>query len=192
MELIPGQYEPTQLSKVVYGRGSIQRLPELLDSLKARKAFIVTGSSLQHKTPVIKEIETMLGDKHVKTFSKIGQHAPIQAIREAVDEAKSAGVDVFISVGGGSPIDSVKGILYHHFQYSEGSHYPFVAERFRRVVSSSYRCSYYPVCRRYNLTFNQAIGEKQHKLPDTRLMKVIKLPLHTQIWLHESLSMTEM
>jgi 3-oxoacid CoA-transferase len=103
-----GQYEPTPLAKVVYGRGSIQRLPELLDSLKVHKAFIVTGSSLQTKTPVIKDIEAILGDKHIKTFSKIGQHAPIQQIREAATEAKDAGVDIFISVGGGSPIDSVK------------------------------------------------------------------------------------
>jgi 3-oxoacid CoA-transferase len=109
--LITGQYEPTPLQKVVYGRGSIQRLPELLDSLKASKAYIVTGSSLHTKTPVIKEIEDILGERHVKTFSKIGQHAPIQAIREAADEATKAGVDVFISVGGGSPIDSVKGVF---------------------------------------------------------------------------------
>jgi 3-oxoacid CoA-transferase len=93
---------------MVYGQGSIQRLPELLDSLKVHKAFIVTGSSLHTKTPVIKDIEAILGDKHIKTFSKIGQHAPIQQIREAAAEAKEAGVDVFISVGGGSPIDSVK------------------------------------------------------------------------------------
>ena len=105
-----GKYEPTPLTKVVYGRGSIQQLPGLLDSLKAKKAYKVTGSSLRHKTPVIKEIETILADKHVKTFSKIGQHAPIQAIREAAEEAKYRGVDAFISVGGGSPIDSVKGI----------------------------------------------------------------------------------
>jgi len=97
------------LGKVVYGRGSIQQLPELLNSLNASKAFIVTGSSLQNKTPVINEIEGILGGKHVKTFSKIAQHAPIQAIKEAAEEAKKAGVDVFISVGGGSPIDSVKG-----------------------------------------------------------------------------------
>jgi phosphoribosylcarboxyaminoimidazole (NCAIR) mutase len=111
IDVIPGQYEPTNLSKVVYGRGSIQRLPELLASLNAKKAFVVTGSSLQNKTPVIKEIEAILGDKHVKTFSKISQHAPIQAIREAAEEAKKGEVDVFISVGGGSPIDSTKGAL---------------------------------------------------------------------------------
>ena len=97
---------------MVYGRGSVKRLPELLDSLNAKKAFIVTGSSLQTKTPVIKNIENLLGDKHIKTFSHISQHAPIQAIKDAAEEAKQAGVDVFISVGGGSPIDSVKGMSF--------------------------------------------------------------------------------
>lgn len=90
----------------------MKRLPELLDSLNAKKAFIVTGSSLQTKTPVIKNIENLLGDKHIKTFSHISQHAPIQAIKDAAEEAKQAGVDVFISVGGGSPIDSVKGMSF--------------------------------------------------------------------------------
>jgi len=60
---------------------------------------------------VIKQIESILGDKHVQTFSKIAQHAPVQAIKEAAEQAKSTGVDVFISVGGGSPIDSVKGFF---------------------------------------------------------------------------------
>ena len=108
--LMSGQFETTPLAKMVYGRGSIARLPELMDFLDAKKAYIVTGSSLHTKTPVIGEIEKILGERHVQTFSKIGQHAPVAAIRQAAAEAKKAGVDVFISVGGGSPIDSVKGI----------------------------------------------------------------------------------
>jgi alcohol dehydrogenase YqhD (iron-dependent ADH family) len=146
MDLI-GEYEPTPLAKVVYGRGSIQRLPELLESLKATKAFIVTGSSLQNKTPVIEEIESILGDKHVKTFSKIAQHAPIRAIREAAEEAKIADVDVFISVGGGSPIDSTKGVSYSDY-FINCSNYTFLAERFRSIPSS-YCCSYHSFRCRY-------------------------------------------
>jgi alcohol dehydrogenase class IV len=106
---ISGEYIPTPLSKVLYGRGTIQSLPALLSELNAKKAFIVTGSSLHSKTPVIKQIEQILGDKFGRTYSKIAQHAPVQAIKEAVEDAKKTGVDVFISVGGGSPIDSVKG-----------------------------------------------------------------------------------
>ena len=108
---ISGQYIPTPLQKVVYGRGVIQSLPSLLSELGCNKAFIVTGTSLQSKTPVIKQIEAILGDKCVRTYSKIAQHAPVSAIKEAVEDAKQCGVDVFISVGGGSPIDSVKGIF---------------------------------------------------------------------------------
>jgi alcohol dehydrogenase class IV len=108
---ISGQYIPTPLQKVVYGRGVIQSLPSLLSELGCNKAFIVTGTSLQSKTPVIKQIEGILGDKCVRTYSKIAQHAPVSAIKEAVEDAKQCGVDVFISVGGGSPIDSVKGIF---------------------------------------------------------------------------------
>lgn len=104
-----GEYRPTGLERMIYGRGSIEQLPSILNDLKVCKAFIVTGNSLYTKTPVIKHIEALLGDKHIKTFSKISQHAPVKAIREAAQEAKEEGVDVFISVGGGSPIDSVKG-----------------------------------------------------------------------------------
>jgi len=96
---------------VLYGRGTISQLPGLLDSLNLHRAFIVTGNSLRNKTPVISDIENLLGGKHVGTFSRIGQHAPIAGIREAVEEAKLRGVDVFVSVGGGSPIDSTKGII---------------------------------------------------------------------------------
>ena len=118
-DVMIGEYEPTPLAKVVYGRGSIQQLPGLLDSLKAKRAFIVTGTSLQQKTLVIKKVESILGDKHIKTFSKIAQHAPFQAIRDAAREAMEAGVDAFISVGGGSPIDSVKGTTSIQFELIE-------------------------------------------------------------------------
>jgi alcohol dehydrogenase class IV len=96
---------------------------------------------------VIKEIEGILGTKHVKTFSKIAQHAPIQAIREAAEEAKKSGVDVFISVGGGSPIDSVKGTM--PFEEANCSDCTFFTKGFGRGVSSSHCHSYNSICRRH-------------------------------------------
>jgi alcohol dehydrogenase class IV len=164
---------------VVYGRGSIQRLPELLQSLKASKAFIVTGSSLQTKTPVIKEIEGILGDKHIKTYSKIAQHAPISAIREAAEDAKRAGVDVFISVGGGSPIDSVKGNQSIQFT-SNSSDCSYIAERTWRGLSSSYRYSHNSLCCRY-IPLNVA-NEKPRNWRDIQMNKAIKLAYNILIY----------
>ena len=181
--LISGHYEPTSLSKVVYGRGSIQKLPSLLDSLNAKKAYIVTGSSLQSKTPIIQEIEEVLGDKHVKTFSKIGQHAPINAIREAAEESKGDQVDVFISVGGGSPIDSVKGIrklpdwsymlaIIHILQKDSGGYFlPHIAIPTTLSVAGS------------PSILKPSLNEKPHKLQDTHRIRDTKLQLHIHPWL---------
>ena len=54
--------------------------------------------------------------KRARIFSKLSKlkssSSPIGAIREATDLVKSAGADVLISIGGGSPIDSAKAIVY--------------------------------------------------------------------------------
>jgi len=55
--------------------GTINRLPEVISKLGGSKAIIITGQSLSTKTPVIKEIEKLLGDLHVGTFNSIQQHA---------------------------------------------------------------------------------------------------------------------
>ena len=110
---------------------------------------------------MIKDIERILGKKHVKTFSKIAQHAPIQAIREAAEEAKKAGVDVFISVGGGSPIDSVKG-NYIPLEEANCSDYSLVTKGFGRGLSSSYRDPYNSICRRHIRHLTMRLTTRNH------------------------------
>jgi alcohol dehydrogenase class IV len=96
-----------------YGAGAIsQHLLECLPNEKS-KAFIITGQSLATKTPLIKQVEELLGSRHAGTFSKIGEHAPVAQLDEATKIVESDGsVDTVISVGGGSPIDSAKAISY--------------------------------------------------------------------------------
>lgn len=116
---LSGLWEPTQLSKLHYGSGSVKQ--HLLDCLpkKSSKAFIITGSSLATKTPLVKQVEEILGSKHAGTFSKIGQHAPVAQLDEATEIVKNdESVDTVISIGGGSPIDSAKAISYRRHDQS--------------------------------------------------------------------------
>jgi len=55
--------------------GTIKRLPEVVSKLGGSKAIIITGQSLSTKTPVIKDVEKILGKHHVGTFNSIQQHA---------------------------------------------------------------------------------------------------------------------
>ncbi|KAI5366508.1 Putative alcohol dehydrogenase, iron-type/glycerol dehydrogenase GldA [Septoria linicola] len=110
---LKGLWKPTHLQRLHYGSNSVQEyLLECLPNEKS-KAFILTGNSLATKTPLIKQIEELLGNKHAATFSKIGQHAPIKQLDEATELVlNDPTIDTIISVGGGSPIDSAKAISY--------------------------------------------------------------------------------
>ena len=110
---LTGLWQPTHLQRLHYGSGSVSK--HLLSCLPSAssKAFIITGNSLATKTPLVQDVEKLLGDKHAGTFSKIGQHAPVAQLDEATELVKAdEKVDTVISIGGGSPIDSAKAISY--------------------------------------------------------------------------------
>ena len=115
---LSGLWKPTQLQRMHYGPSSVEK--HLLTCLPAEssKAFIITGNSLASKTPLVSQVEKLLGSKHhAGTFSKIKQHAPVAQLDEATEiVAKNSYIDTIISIGGGSPIDSSKAISYRQHE----------------------------------------------------------------------------
>jgi alcohol dehydrogenase class IV len=111
---LAGAFKPYVLKGLYYGPSSVSTY--LLSCLpsESSKAFIITGSSLATKTPLIKHVEELLTPvHHAGTFSSIKQHAPVAQLDEATDiVVKDASIDTIISIGGGSPIDSAKAISY--------------------------------------------------------------------------------
>ncbi|EKM54125.1 uncharacterized protein PHACADRAFT_145770 [Phanerochaete carnosa HHB-10118-sp] len=104
------------LKGIQYGPGCLEEaLPNFLDLLGVKKVLIVTGRSLYEKTDVVKQVETVLKtrDAYGGVFYEISQHSPIAGIRKAQQVFKEADADAIVSVGGGSPIDASKAILYH-------------------------------------------------------------------------------
>lgn len=117
---LSGLWKPSCLHAMHYGPDSVKK--HLLSYLPSdtSKAFVITGSSLATKTPLIAQVESLLGPTHhAATFANIKQHAPVDQLDQATDAvAKDPSVDTLISVGGGSPIDSAKAIShrYHEMQ----------------------------------------------------------------------------
>jgi len=114
MHPLAGLYKPNPLQALYYGPLVVK--DHLLSCLpsSSSKAFIITGSSLATKTPLIKQVEELLGtEHHAGTFSNIKEHAPAAQLDQAaalVEQDPS--IDTIISVGGGSPIDSAKVISF--------------------------------------------------------------------------------
>ena len=63
----------------------------------------------------MKTVESILRAQNAygATFYDIGEHSPIAGIRAGVAAFRDNGCDIIVSVGGGSPIDASKAILYY-------------------------------------------------------------------------------
>ena len=79
-------------------------------------AYIVPIASLLpvQQTDVVKTIESVLKERNAygATFYEVGEHAPVADINAGLAKFKDAGADVIVAVGGGSPTDTAKTILY--------------------------------------------------------------------------------
>ncbi|KIX09778.1 uncharacterized protein Z518_00859 [Rhinocladiella mackenziei CBS 650.93] len=118
---LAGLYKPNALKGLYYGPDVVKK--QILSVLpsESSKAFIVTGTSLATKTPLIQSLEDLLSSKHhhAGTFSHIKEHAPVAQLDEATVQVTNDGtIDTIISVGGGSPIDSAKAIVYRVHEMS--------------------------------------------------------------------------
>ena len=98
---------------VVVGPGTLSRLPDECEARGYTRVVVVTGRTLRERTPVIAEVERLLGSRHVATFSGITEHVPGSAVEELAALLRESRADGAVSVGGGSPIDGTKAALYH-------------------------------------------------------------------------------
>ena len=103
-----GTHTFLQTTRVHFGAGALENLEE--EARSYGRAFVITGRSLNERTPLISRVEAMLGGRHAGTFAGIGQHTPGGAVEQAAVEAELAAADLLVSVGGGSVIDGTKAV----------------------------------------------------------------------------------
>ena len=74
------------------------------------------------QTDIIKQIEAILRkhDAYGGVFYEIGEHAPVAGLKNGLNKLKEVGADTIVAVGGGSPIDASKAILYNLQQETGG------------------------------------------------------------------------
>lgn len=84
---------------VLFGSGSIERLPEELDALGYSKAFLIStpGRRIQ-----VDEVDELLGTRAALIFDQARAHVPRDVVDAAIDAARSCDADCCISIGGGS------------------------------------------------------------------------------------------
>jgi alcohol dehydrogenase len=100
-------YTPT---RIVYGVNSANDAGVELQNLGCNKAVIVTDAFLYEKTDIVKKVEKVLGSMCVGVYSDVPADSGLHVVNRGYEFAKGRGAEGVVSVGGGSAIDTAKGM----------------------------------------------------------------------------------
>ncbi|MEX2240135.1 MAG: iron-containing alcohol dehydrogenase [Burkholderiales bacterium] len=103
-----GSFAYLPLERVVFGQPAAQAAAEEAARIGARKVFIVSSKSLSRKTAAIREIQQALGGRYAGLFDECIAHTPWPSVIAAAQAVRAAQPDLILTVGGGTPIDTVK------------------------------------------------------------------------------------
>jgi maleylacetate reductase len=106
--MMHGEYRYIAQEKVIFGRPMLEALAQLIGQRGAQRVMIVSGKSLAQKTSLVADLVKGLGDRCIGVFDGCAEHAPRETVIALTRELREKNVDLVVTLGGGSPIDTVK------------------------------------------------------------------------------------
>ena len=102
-------YTPT---KIYFGKGEEERVGKIIKEYNPHKVLIVIGSGSVKKSGLLDKVEKCLKDEGVNylEFGGVIPNPELSLVYEGIKLGLKEGVDFVLAVGGGSVIDTAKGI----------------------------------------------------------------------------------
>ena len=97
------------------GDNALERLGEEADRARARRALVVCGQTVAHRTNLLDRVKQALGDKLAGVFEGVRAGSPATSVMQGVAQAAalgpdSLGPDLIVAVGGGSAVVTARAI----------------------------------------------------------------------------------
>lgn len=89
----------SRIPRVLFGAGALDRLPQEIDRLGARRALVLSTPEQREQAEMIAE---RIGARCVGFYDRAVMHVPIETARAAREEARRLGADCAVAIGGGS------------------------------------------------------------------------------------------
>jgi alcohol dehydrogenase class IV len=110
------------MTKVVYGLGSLQKLPQELKDLNVQRPWIVTDPGIA-AAGILEQVENVLKAAGLEygSFTDVTPTAKVETVDECWKQANEFGTDGIVALGGGSPlvIGKATGVLGGAIQIGE-------------------------------------------------------------------------
>jgi len=96
--------------KTLFGAGVVNDLGSSLQDMGLERAVVVTDSFLAEKTDLLERVTKSLGQRFAGSYTGVVPDPTAASVDTGAAQARAAGADVLISLGGGSAIDTAKGM----------------------------------------------------------------------------------
>ncbi len=96
-------------TKIIFGKNSVSEVLEEVVSLKGNRVLLVTDKFLAN-SEMVGKVKKALSNKFAGMFSDIEPDTGTHIVNKGADYARSIDIDCIVTVGGGSSIDTAKGI----------------------------------------------------------------------------------
>lgn len=103
-----GVYEFLAQDRVVFGEPAAEAVSELASQYGATRVFLVVSKSLNRLTDEVDIIRQSLGVRYLGTFDDCAEHTPRASVIALTQQLRTTQPDLVVTVGGGTPIDTVK------------------------------------------------------------------------------------
>lgn len=102
-------YAPT---KVIFGRGVEEQTGTVCQSFGGQRAFVVYGGGSVRQSGLLAKVTASLEEAGLAaaTFGGAQPNPRVSLVRQGIEQAREFGADFLIGLGGGSAIDTAKGI----------------------------------------------------------------------------------
>ena len=97
-------------TKIVFGENTALDVAIEVENLKCKRAILVTDRDLIKDTDIPEKIKKVLGNLCVGIFSEVEPDSGIHIVNQGAKLGMKLGADCIVSVGGGSAIDTAKGM----------------------------------------------------------------------------------
>ncbi len=106
-----GEYRFIAQDRVIFGRPAAEAVLTEAERREAERVFIVASKTLSQTTDAVDRIREALGRRAVGLFDETVAHVPRESVLRLADDVRAASPDLIVTIGGGTPIDTVKVML---------------------------------------------------------------------------------
>jgi len=103
-----GKFRFSKMEQVVFGVPAADAVAAEARRHRAERVFVIASGSLNRETDEVARLAAALGEAYAGCFDRMPAHSPRSAVVEAAAEARAAGADLLVTIGGGSVTDGAK------------------------------------------------------------------------------------